>query len=271
MPSIASRLMRTFAIALGSAIAIAGGPASAQGAAPASLSLTVSPLVVEFRAGAGDTATAPVTVHNGGTEPERIVALRMDWKVAGDGTVRVEQPGTEGVASIADDLRIEPADTILAPGETRDFALTLDLPAAFPTAAAVYHSGFLIRAVPPTGVVSFGPAATVVVYDTVGAPRSHVTVTQLHLSSPASGAAQLSARIVNDGQAYARLSGRIVLRRDGQVVADQTDSIPVLFANEARVYTKAIGGLEPGAYDVSFTLDYGGPTLIEGTTQVHVR
>jgi hypothetical protein len=236
-----------------------------------SLSLTVSPLVVEFRAGAGETGTAAVTVHNGGDAPERIVALRMDWKVAGDGTVRVEQPGTEGNASIADDLRIEPADVVLAAGETRDLALTLEPPAGFPTNPAVYHSGFLIRAVPLSGVVSFGPAATVVVYDTVGAPRSHVEVTQLHVGSPVAGSATLAARIVNDGVAYARLTGRTVVRRDGQIVADQTDSIPVLFANQARVFTKTLSDLAPGAYNVSFTLDYGGPTLIQGTTEVQVR
>jgi hypothetical protein len=270
MRNTGARYARTIAIALGTAIAIVAGPVSAQDAAQ-SLSLTVSPLVVEFRAGAGESATAEVTVHNGGAAPERIIALRMDWKVAADGTVRVEQPGTEGSASIADSLRIDPADVQLAPGETRELALTLEPPATFPTAPAVYHSGFLIRAVPLTGVVSFGPAATVVVYDTVGTPRTHVSVTQLHVTSPAAGSATLSARILNDGVAYARLTGRTVLRRDGQIVADQTDSIPVLFANQARVFTKTLDDLAPGAYDVSFTLDYGGPTLIQGTTEVHVR
>ena len=263
-----ARFVRGIAIALGSAIALVATPVLA---APVSLSLTVSPLVVEFHAGAGDAATATVTVHNGGPDPERIVAMRMDWRVAADGTVRVEQPGTEGAASISDYLRMEPADAPLAPGETRELTLTLDLPASFPKTTAVYHSGFLVRAVPPDGHVSFGPAATVVAYDTVGTPVSHAKITQLHVSSQGNGSALLSARIANAGSAYARPPGRIVLRRDGHVVVDQTDSIPVLFANEARVYNKALSGLAPGDYDVSFTVDYGGPTLIEGTTEVQVR
>ena len=261
------RFVRRIAIAVGSAIALLTTPALAQSAPPQSLSLTVSPLVVEFHAGAGDAGTATVTVRNSGNEPERIVALRMDWKVAADGTVR----GTEGKASISDFLRMEPTNVVLAPGETRELALTLDLPASFPSETAVYHSGFLVRGVPVTGNVTFGPAATVVAYDTVGTPVSHAKITQLHVSSPASGSAVLSARIVNDGAAYARTSAHIVLRHDGHIVIDETDSVPVLFANEARVYNKALGGLAPGAYDVSFTLDYGGPTLIEGTTEVHVR
>jgi len=269
-PNFARRL-GGIAVAIGSAIAFLTAPALAQSSPPVSLSLTVAPLVVEFHAGAGDAATASVTVTNGGTEPERVIALRMDWKAAADGTVRVEQPGTEGKASISDYLRMEPGDLVLAPGETRQLALTLDLPASFSQATAVYHSGYLIRAVPLTGHVNFGPAATVVAYDTVGMPVAHAKLTQLHVSSPANGAAVLSARIVNDGAAYARSTGRVVLRQDGHVVLDQTDSIPVLFANEARVFNKSLSGLAPGAYDVSFTVDYGGPTLIEGTTEVVVR
>lgn len=263
-----ARIVGGIAIALGSAFALTCAPAPA---APTSLSLTVSPLVVEFHAGAGDAANATVTVHNGGSDPERIIVLRMDWRVAPDGTVKVEQPGVEGKASIADYLRLEPADAVLAPDETRELTLTLDLPASFSKATAVYHSGFLVRAVPPTGHVSFGPGATIVAYDTVGTPVSHAKITQLHVGSPGNGSAVLSARIVNDGTAYARSTARIVLRRDGQVVVDETNSIPVLFAGEGRVFSKTLSGLAPGAYDVSFTLDYGGPTLIEGTTQVVVR
>ena len=268
MPVNRARLAFGIAIALGWAIAL---PASPVSAAPTSLSLTVSPLVAEFHAGPGDTMTTTVTVHNGGIDPERIIALRMDWRVAADGTVRVEQPGTEGKASISDYLRMEPADAPLAPGETRELNLTLDLPPSFPKTTAVYHSGFLLRAVPPTGHVNFGPGATVVVYDTVGTPASHAKITQLHVSPQSNGAALLSARIANDGTAYARPTGRIVLRRDGQIVVDLTESIPVLFAGEARVYNKALTGLAPGAYDVSLTIDYGGPTLIEGTTEVQIR
>lgn len=265
------RLVRRIAIALGSAIVVGATPVLAQVAPGTSLSLTVAPLVVEFRAGAGDTANATVTVHNGGSDPERIVALRMDWRVAADGTVRVEEPGTEGKASISDYLRMQPDNVVLAPGETREIALTLDLPASFPTATAVYHSGFLVRAVPASGHADFGPAATVVAYDTVGTPVSHAKITQLHVSSPNAGEAVLSARIVNDGSAYDRPTGHLVLRRDGQVVVDETESIPVLFAGEGRAYTKALSHLSAGAYDVSFTVDYGGPTLLEGTTEVQVR
>lgn len=264
-------LVRRLAIAAGSALALGATPVLAQTVPATSLSLTVAPLVVEFRAGAGDTATATVTVHNGGPDAERIVALRMDWRVAADGTVRVEQPGTEGRASISDYLRMDPGNVDLAPGETRAIALTLDLPSSFPTASAVYHSGFLVRAVPLTGHVDFGPAATVVAYDTIGTPVSHAKITQLHVSSPSSGSALLSARIVNDGSAYARPTGHLVLRRDGNVVVDQTESIPVLFAGEGRAYNKTLSGLAGGDYDVSFTVDYGGPTLIQGTTAVHVR
>jgi hypothetical protein len=271
MPNNGARILRTIATVLGLAVTVGAGPVLAQSNPGSSLSLTVSPLVVEFHAGPGETATAAVTVRNSGSDPERIIALRMDWRVAADGTVRVEQPGTEKAASIADDLRIAPSDVVLAPGETRELALTLDLPTSFPAAMAVYHSGFLLRAVPLSGVVNFGPAATVVVYDTVGTPRAHVTLSQLHVSTAGGGTATLAARIVNDGAAYARMSGRIVLRRNGTLVADQTSNIPVLFAGETRVFTKTLSDIAPGTYDMTFTVDYGGPTLIQAATEVNVR
>jgi hypothetical protein len=258
------------AIAIGLALVAFASPVWAQGA-PGTLSLTVSPLVVEFRVAAGDTAAATVTVRNDGSSEERIVAQSMDWRVAGDGAVRVEQPGTEGRSSIANFVRIEPADVVLAPGESRQLALTLDLPASFFQATAVYRSGFLVRAVPTSGPVSFAPAATVVVYDTVGTPRSHVSLTELHVSTPAAGTMILSTRIKNDGDAYARMSGRLILRRDGEIVADRTESIPVLFANEARRFAEVMRGLPAGTYSVSFTLDYGGPTLIDSSTEVRIR
>jgi hypothetical protein len=268
-PSNGARISLTFALAFGLAIAAGAAPVSAQ-TAP-NLSLTVSPLVVEFRAGAGNTGSTTVTVHNGGPDPERLVVQRMDWRVGNEGTVRVEPPGTERDASLTDCLRMEPGDIQLAAGETRTLALTIDLPATFSQASAVYHGGFLLRAVPVTGKAQFGPGATVVVYDTVGTPTTHVKLTQLHLSSPANGVATLVARLSNDGNGYARMSGRLVLRRAGAIAADETTSIPVLFGNETRVFTQTLDDLAPGSYDVSFTVDYGGPTLIEGTTQITVK
>ena len=268
-PPIGAWVSRTLALALGSAIAAGTAPVGAQTAPH--LSLTVSPLVVEFHAGPGNTGNTLVTVRNGGPDAERIVVQRMDWRVGNEGTVRVEPPGTERAASLADYLRMEPGDVELAAGETRTLSLTLDLPATFASAAAVYHSGFLIRAVPIAGKAQFGPGATVVVYNTVGTPKVHVKLSQLHIGSRTPGTATLVARLTNDGNGYARMSGRVVLRRAGAIAVDETTSIPVLFGSETRVFTQTLHDLAPGAYDVSFIVDYGGPTLIEGTTELQVK
>ena len=91
MPNAGARFVRTIAVAIG-AIAIVAGPLRTQVTA-ATLSLTISPQVLEFHAGAGDTGTATVTVTNSGTDPERVIAQRMDWHVTSDGTVRVECAG----------------------------------------------------------------------------------------------------------------------------------------------------------------------------------
>jgi hypothetical protein len=128
-----------------------------------------------------------------------------------------------------------------------------------------------VRALPAGGTATFGPAATIVVYNTIGSPRTHVRLTQLHVAQDGNDGANLVARVLNDGIGYARPAARVVVSRDGRVVRDLSENMPVIFAGAPRTYTKALSGLEPGAYDLSLTIDYGGATLMEGTTSFRIR
>jgi hypothetical protein len=248
---------------------LSGAAAYAQSST--TVSMTVSPLVLEFHAAPGVPASANVTIRNNGTAAERITAQRMDWRTTPEGTIKIEPVGTEGASSIANYLRLSPEDVVLAPGESREFALTLDLPANFPPAAGVYWGGFFIRAVPATGTAMFGPAATVVVYNTVGTPRTHVKLTQLRVEQAGIDGANVVAHVLNDGVGYARPQARIVVTQDGRVIRDQTENMPVIFAGAPRVYTKALTGLPGGSYELTVTIDYGGATLLEGTTSFRIR
>lgn len=257
------------AVLVAAAFLLCAVPAHAQ--TSTTVSMTVSPLVLEFHAEPGAPASAKVTIRNNGTAPERITAQRMDWRTTPEGTVKIEPVGTEGASSIANYLRLAPDDVVLAPGETREFALTLDLPANFPPLAGVYWGGFFVRALPVGGTAIFGPAATVVVYNTIGSPRTHVKLTQLHVEQAGTDGANVMARVLNDGVGYARPQARIVVTQDGRVVRDQTENMPVIFAGAPRLYTKALSGLPGGAYELTMTVDYGGATLLEGTTGFRIR
>jgi hypothetical protein len=254
---------------LAAALLLGGSAASAQ-TAPMTLSLTLSPMVIEFHSDAAAPASARITVRNNGNVAERIVAQRMDWHTTPDGAIKMEPIGTEGTSSIANYLRLAPEDAVLAPGETKEFALTLDLPANFPATPAAYWGGYFVRALPANGTAMFGPAATVVVYDTIATPVTHVKLTALHVT-PETGGATVVAHVLNDGIGYARPSARIVVTQDGRVVSDQTESMAVIFGGAPRTYTKALTGLATGAYGLTMTVDYGGATLLEGTTSFHVK
>ena len=253
-----ARFIRSIAIAIASAIAFAcrsgaGRRRRASRSRSRRSSSSSTPAPVTPRPRPSPSATA---------EPIRNASSRCTWTGGSPPTAPSgsKQPGTEGKASIADYLRTRTGRHRLAPGETRELTLTLDLPASFPKATAVYHSGFFVRAVPPTGHVNFGPAATVVAYDTVGTPTSHAKITQLHVGAPGNGSAATvgTHRQRRQPPTLARAAASSCAA-SGQVVVDETDNIPVLFADEARVFNKTLSGLAPGSYDVSFTLDYGGP------------
>lgn len=265
---------RNIAALLAAAFLGGGSAASAQSSAPAqtamTLSMTVSPMVLEFHADATAPASTRVTIRNNGNVPERIVAQRIDWRTTPDGTIKVEPVGSEGTSSITNYLRLSPEDAIVTPGESKEFALTLDLPANFPATPAAYWGGFFVRALPVNGTSMFAPAATIVVYDTIAAPVTHVKLTALHVAPDTNGATVV-ARVLNDGIGYARPSARIVVTQDRRVVSDRTENLPVIFGGAPRDFTKALTGLTSGAYDLTMTVDYGGATLLEGTTSFRVK
>jgi hypothetical protein len=54
-------------------------------------------------------------------------------------------------------------------------------------------------------------------------------------------------------------------------VQQREDSTPAIFGGEGRLYTRTLRDLAPGAYGLQLTIDYGGATLVEGTTEFTVR
>ena len=212
-----------------------------------------------------------MTIKNSGNVPEAHHRAAHGLAHGTDGAIKIEPVGAEGAASSLNYLRLAPDNAVVAPGETKEFSLTLDLPATFPSIAGVNWGGFLMRAVPVSGQAMFGPAATIVVYNTIGSPRTHVKLTQLHVTQDGPDRANVVARVLNDGTGYARPSARILVTRDGKVVRDETENMAVIFGGAPRIYSKALTGLSSGEYEFTMTVDYGGATLLEGTTTFRIK
>jgi hypothetical protein len=236
------------------------------------LSLSVGPLLIEFTAGSGETANQRVTVKNSGTDRERIVLQPIDWRNGVDGSFKMERLGAEGTASLTQFLKISATDVTLAPGESRDLALTLDLPSSFSGTPGVYWGGYNVRAVSAgESSGSFGAAANILVLNTVGKPKTHVKLVQLHASPVGHDGAAITARFVNDAVGYVRPTIRVLVSQSGRVVHDESEGTGTVFPGATRLYTKNVNGLAPGDYDLEMTIDYGGSTLIDGTTKFSVR
>ena len=262
-------LLATVPIALG-AVAFAFSGASAQSLP--GLQISVEPLSVEFSLAPGNAASTPLTIKNVGSEKAVIVITPLDWRSSLDGTVRTERPGAEGDASLSSYLRVSAAEAALAPGEMRRLDLSLSLPATFSATPRDYRGGYLVRAVPASAnrTSAFGVGANVLVYETVGGAQRHLRLTDLEVQRDGAHGAKLVARLVNDGRTYVRPQMHVLIAQGPRIVASRDDSTPAILAGEPRHLERTLGNLPSGSYIAQLTIDYGGPTLVRGTTSFTV-
>jgi hypothetical protein len=218
----------------------------------------------------GDDGAAAVT--NRGTEPERFSARPTDWRTLADGSTALERPGAEGPNSITPDLSLSSYQFILQPGERRELSLLLAIPAQFPLTPASYWGGFLVSAAVVSAPASaVGVAATVFAYENVGAPRRHLAMQSMRVVQKQDGTSDLVARLRNDSPGYCRASAHVLIEQAGRIVRDDKVSVSTVFPGSTRILTQALGKLAPGNYRVEVAIDYGGDSILDGTTDAHVH
>jgi hypothetical protein len=236
----------------------------------AGLSLTVEPLVQELHVAPGSTGAFAVKVTNGGTESEKVSVEPIDWTVTTDGSLQFRQTDLANGHSITRYLSVPAYQFVLAPGQSREFPLSMRLPVSFSAVPAVYWGGFLIRgaSVAKSGV---GPAGTVFVYETVGAPKAHLALKAMRVTQSGSSGAVLSARLQNDGDAYARVTARLLIEQGGRVIQDRDLATPTIFPRALRVVNEDIKNLPPGEYRAELSFDYGTDVILTGSTDFRIH
>jgi hypothetical protein len=240
-------------------------------AVAADRSLRVDPMIVEFSTPPDGDQKASLSVANYGSEPERIVAQGVDWHTSLEGVVTIERVGVERARSLTPYLSISPASFVLQPGETREVALVLHVPAGAAPIAGARWGGFLVRATGlHDGESTMAPGATVFVYETTGTPRRHLTLTALSLHLDGTRTPELTARLVNDGETYVRPICRLVIESGETVVRDVAIPTNVIFPGDKRTMREQLEPLPPGNYRVHLTVDYGGSTVLDGAFDVRI-
>ncbi|MBC5806316.1 MAG: hypothetical protein DLM53_12350 [Candidatus Eremiobacter antarcticus] len=240
--------------------------------AAANLSITVQPLVSELSVAPGGSGHVKVLIKNSGTAAERIIARPVDWRTLSDGSTTLERPGAEGDSSITRFLSLSAYQFDLQPEETRELALTLEMPGTFSTKPASYWGGYLVSAAPVVNPSSaIGVAATVFVYQNINKPRKHMQMKSMHVASAANGTAKLVAHLQNDGQGYCRSQSRLLIQQSGRIVREDKVTFPVLFPGASRTLTQNIDKLPPGDYQFELTFDYGGSSILDGVTRAQIK
>lgn len=270
MTSLLSSFALTLALAASASAGVGVAPA---GAPPPGLQISVEPLIVQFAIAPGGQASTRVVVKNVGTLGAAIVVAPIDWHPTVDGTVVTERPGLQGASSLGPYLRLTGNDFTLAPGETREMVLSLVLPPGLSSKPRDYWAGYFVRAVPAgsPAATTFGVGANILAYETVGAPKRHVQLTSLRVADAGNGAVRVAARLLNDGGTYARPQIRMQLAQSGRIVQSLDDTTPAILAGQPRTYARTLSGLARGSYALQLVVDYGGETLVQGTTDFTVR
>ncbi len=242
------------------------------GEAGADVGMTVQPLVIQFKADPGVESFAKVTVDNSGSEALRVTVQQVDWRTAVDGAVKMERVGTEGANSLNPYLKISAPGFVLGPGERRELTVTARIPAEYSAKSATTWGGFFIRGSAANGPLgAFGPAATVLAYNTIGDPARHMQLLALNVEQTGPGAVRMFSRLRNDGANFVRPSARLMIAQGARIVADTTVGNNTVFPGDLRVIQHDFKELAPGQYRLDATFDYGGATLVEGVTTFTVK
>jgi hypothetical protein len=263
--------MNTIGRAFFAAASIALFSAALPQAARANISLGVQPLVAEFNVQPGSSGHIAVTISNNGTDPERVIARRTDWRTIADGSIALEKPGAERGHSITRDLSLSTYQFTLEPGENRTVTLALAMPDSTGLRSGSYWGGFIINATdvnaPPSAL---GVAATVFIYNNVGSPARRLRIQSMRLTGNG-GDAKLIARFRNTGLGYVRPVAHLLIGEGGRIVRDQKITISTVFPGATRIMSQPIGHLPAGDYRVEMTIDYGGNSILDAVTNARIH
>ena len=243
------------------------------GLAAGGSSLEISPLTLELQVDPGRSYTGAIGIENTGSESEHVRAYCQDWTLKPDGVVVFVDAG-KLPNSASPWVTLSPTDLTLEAGESAQVRYTIRPPAGIAGehrtviifeggAQQVSLRGAPSRIVPRLGAILYiqcGPAQPV---------QARIT---RFAASPDGGVLVVE----NTGAAHLRFTGRLEIRRSGEMVraADLGGFVvlPAPFSqHQVKIGKDSFGDLAPGEYEVTAILDCGGPSLLGARTGLIIR
>lgn len=231
--------------------------------------LGVDPLRMAYHLAPGGSLTDAAHVSNLGTVPVPMTARVSDWRLSPRGTpvfpMRSDPAAGAGCAAW---LHINPAEFVVAPGQTETIRYTIQVPPGTPAqgcnTSILFTSAPLRRPGSQSQIFTRVRMASIL-YITVGHPKIAGRLADISLAPPsaAGGSWQLRLLIANTGTTFFRASGSAELvNAGGQAVASfPIGSQVVLPATTRLLRFKLKSAPGPGAYQLRARVEMGLPAI----------
>ncbi|GAC1658225.1 MAG: hypothetical protein NVS4B13_00830 [Candidatus Elarobacter sp.] len=236
----------------------------------ADISVDVSPAKYELQTQPGKQETFPITVRNTSGAAVHIVASLADYAVGPTGSYAFLPPG-KSQYSLSKTITINPREFDLEPGSFTQVRFSVDVPAG----ANGEYNNLVFFTTRPTRK---GPGLSIVeriaskIYVMIPeSTRIGGEIEDVKAQSLGDGQHYL-VDFRNTGNAHVYLSGRVEIKQGGVVVDRVTFPQGMLVERSGKRLIDAIGKkLAPGSYSVVAMVDYGGPNLVAGQSNITVR
>ena len=241
--------------------------------AASACSIEVSPLTLELQVAPGRAHTGSVEIRNTGADPQHIKAYCQDWTLRPDGVV-VFVPAGRLPNSASGWVLLAPTEFDLAPRASQEVRYTVkpSVEASGEARTVVIFEaeaqqlvlrGARSRVIPRMGTILYvntGPVPT---------PQARV----VEFSVASKGGVLV---VENTGAAHVRFTGRLEIRRSGELV--QTSDLkgfvilPAPFNQHRLEWPQdTFADLSAGEYEVTAILDCGGPSLLGARTNLVIE
>lgn len=261
-------------LTIGVAVAFVAMSLPVQAQQPPERGLSISPLTFELSANPGDTLTNTVRLDNISDEALEInTAVRNFSALGEEGQVTLDSEA--GEYSLAAWMSVDPATAVLAPGESRFFNFTINIP---PNGEPGGHFGSVVFSTKIEGVSGSGAAVgqeigalvllrvtgdtneklAIESFNTVRPTGDDGTDTKVSSILPGSPV-MFESRVANEGNVYTKPSGIITItdvfnRTVGEVELSGQNVLPGAIRKMGASWES---DFMFGKYDAQLTLTYG--------------
>ncbi len=240
----------------------------------AGIGIDVAPAKLDMSVAPGGKYNLSILVRNEQDIPVHIQASETDFSLTEGGDYRFQPPGSQP-NSLMKYATVNPREFDVGPNTVQQVRVTFDLPAGL--AITGEQAGIIFFTTRPDrkkGAVAFSARVASKIYNTI--PNTSKLAGAIDKMSVAAGTGSngplYRVAFKNTGNTHVYLKGAIDVKKDGKTVDHLPISqLPIVERGGTRMLELTGRKLDPGSYDVTAVVDYGGTTLTGGQVTFEAR